>query len=158
MNKSLAITCPIPPFSTHQAVPGYGGGSNPISILFCHRRDEFTQCNHCRQYQYAEPHHCAEYLTLFADRAHYRQRTWTLNDIVRSEFLSEQITTARLQEASWDSTLNPGVINSVMIDPDKLSTRELYDTIDFLQKNELEAGRYQLAFCTLGIVAPNQVG
>ncbi|HBC55551.1 MAG TPA: LPS export ABC transporter permease LptG [Gammaproteobacteria bacterium] len=84
--------------------------------------------------------------TLFADRAHYRQRTWTLNDIVRSEFLSEQITTARLQEASWDSTLNPGVINSVMIDPDKLSTRELYDTIDFLQKNELEAGRYQLAF------------
>ncbi len=84
--------------------------------------------------------------TVFAERAHYRQRTWTLNQIVRSEFLPDRIITEELSEASWDSSLNPGVINSVMIDPDKLSARGLYDTMQFLHQNELEAGRYELAF------------
>ncbi len=83
--------------------------------------------------------------TVRAATASYQGDEWLLEDIVRTVIGDGQVTTDRLPEASWQSLIDPALIDVVTVNPEKLSTWGLYKYIEYLHDNSLAAGRYELA-------------
>ncbi|MEE8429578.1 MAG: LptF/LptG family permease, partial [Gammaproteobacteria bacterium] len=54
---------------------------------------------------------------------------------------------------AWETLLSPDLLRVLVIDPRYHSIRDLARYIDYLDKNELEAGHYRLAFWA-NIAAP----
>lgn len=81
-----------------------------------------------------------------ARTAMYQGNKWQLQDIQYSKISETGITTQHQPSAEWGSLLSPAVLGVVAVKPDKLSLLGLYKYIDYLQDNNLNADRYEMAF------------
>ncbi|ABA58373.1 LPS export ABC transporter permease LptG [Nitrosococcus oceani] len=88
-----------------------------------------------------------------AARAIYHKDGWHLYDVTQRLISTKGITTRRLDEALWESGLNPEMLDVVMVDPQQLSAWGLYRYIGYLQKSKQAAEQYRQAFWSK-IVAP----
>ncbi len=84
----------------------------------------------------------------YAKSAHFEQGRWVLKDIVQSYVSEDSVDSRQVRRASWESLLSPDLISVLSITPERLSTWELYKYIVYLEDNEQNAGRYELAFWT----------
>ena len=96
-------------------------------------------------------------VSTFAHKAEYREDTWVLEGIQQSIIDENGVTTRHSEKATWNSILNPDLINVVVIKPELLSMWSLGDYIRYLKTNHQDASRYQLAFWTK-LVAPLATG
>ncbi|ADE16072.1 permease YjgP/YjgQ family protein [Nitrosococcus halophilus Nc 4] len=78
--------------------------------------------------------------------ATYHRDGWHLSDITQRIISSQGITTRRLPEALWESSLSPEMLDVVMVDPQQLSAWGLYRYIDYLEENKQATEQYQQAF------------
>lgn len=83
-----------------------------------------------------------------ASKAHFTKGRWMLKDIIQSHISDDGVDTQRLARASWESLLNPDLINLLSVTPERLSTWDLYKYIDYLHANGQEAKPYEMAFWT----------
>ncbi len=83
---------------------------------------------------------------IHARRAYYQQGRWVLEELVETRLRPERVETFHKPRATWDSLLSPGLVGILILEPDKLSTLELYHYIQYLKQNGLRAAQYQLAF------------
>ena len=83
---------------------------------------------------------------MHARTAAYQENKWQLQDIQHSKISETGITTQHQSSAEWGSLLSPAVLGVVAVKPDKLSVLGLYKYIDYLQDNNLNADRYEMAF------------
>ncbi len=80
-----------------------------------------------------------------ARSAVYLNQEWLLKNIKITQFSENGITAHKKPQAEWQSLLSPELLGTVAIDPSNLSSLGLYNYVRYLEKNGLDAGRYQVA-------------
>ncbi len=81
-----------------------------------------------------------------AKRAYFIDDEWILEGIQQSFIEKDKVITKELKKARWQSLLRPELINIVAVSPINLSIIGLQKYISYLQKNNLNSERYELAF------------
>lgn len=84
-------------------------------------------------------------VSTFARSAEYVDDQWLLRDMQQTRISDEGLERRELSLASWDSLLNPDVINLVTIKPRYLSLWGLLDYIGYLDANEQNSMLYRQA-------------
>jgi len=79
-----------------------------------------------------------------ARQARYENERWQLRDIVRTEFQDDRVISRRISKVSWNTLLDPQLLEVVAVKPQSLSATGLYRYINYLQGNGLDAGRYEM--------------
>ncbi|PCI53908.1 MAG: lipopolysaccharide ABC transporter permease LptG [Gammaproteobacteria bacterium] len=83
---------------------------------------------------------------LRADSAIYQDNAWLLSTVVNTQLSQQKITTTKVAQQVWKSSLTPEKLGVVTVTPESLSVRGLIDYLDYLKANEQDSSRYQLAF------------
>jgi lipopolysaccharide export system permease protein len=80
-----------------------------------------------------------------AESAHYIDGRWELRQIRQTEFDGDQMQARHIARASWDSMLDPDLIEMVAINPDTLSLLALSRYVEFARLNGQNAQRWEHA-------------
>jgi len=80
-----------------------------------------------------------------ADSAVYRQGGWILQGVLSSDITEQGVTSARAEEAPWQTNLSPDLLNVVTVKPNTLSILGLYEYVQYLNDNGLDAAVYEQA-------------
>jgi lipopolysaccharide export system permease protein len=81
-----------------------------------------------------------------ANGARYGEDGWVLEDIERSRVTANGVEVERMEQAEWDSMLDPGLLKVIVVDPRMLPVWGLYKYIRFMALNKQDAGPYEVAF------------
>lgn len=82
-----------------------------------------------------------------ASEAVFQQdKQWQLKNIEQSSISTEQVTTAKIESRSWKSSIDPKLLNVVVVKPENLSLYDLALYIDFLKGNKQKSETFELAF------------
>ena len=82
----------------------------------------------------------------FAKRAQFDQGHWQLNDVSTTFFHDRSTEVIKVPEESWDVSLSPQLLSTVVMAPESLSIAGLWSYIHYLKEQGLNNGRYWLAF------------
>ncbi len=80
-----------------------------------------------------------------AMRARYENGQWRLFDLEQTQIDERQVEKENIDEAVWQSDLNPEVINLVIVEPGQLGAMELRDYITYMENNNQDTLRYRQA-------------
>ena len=81
-----------------------------------------------------------------ADNATYlKERTWTLNDVVRTTFEGQRTVVKQIPTLEWTSVLEPQLLSMLVVKPDRMSAWNLYSYSQHLKENRQKALRYEIA-------------
>jgi lipopolysaccharide export system permease protein len=80
-----------------------------------------------------------------ADDARYVKKHWILDGISRSTISQERVEVSRVASAAWDSLLDPGLLDVVLVDPQALPVWGLFRYVRFMAENNQDAGPYAVA-------------
>ena len=83
---------------------------------------------------------------LSAKSAIYQDKSWLLSDVEEFSLTDDEIITKSHSQKIWSSSLTPKKLGVVTVTPESLSLRGLIDYLDYLEANEQDPSRYQLAF------------
>jgi lipopolysaccharide export system permease protein len=83
---------------------------------------------------------------LRAESAQYQDNVWLLSNVENTQLSKQQITTTKVEQQIWQSSLTPEKLGVVTVTPESLSVSGLIDYLDYLEANEQDPSRYQLAF------------
>lgn len=72
-------------------------------------------------------------------------RRWLLKDITQTDFEDMKTTVREIAEAHWDSILDPNLLDTLMVKPEKMSALRLYSYAQHLKENRQKALRYEIA-------------
>jgi lipopolysaccharide export system permease protein len=81
-----------------------------------------------------------------ARRAEHRNGEWTLFEVRRSRFRERGVESETVARERWDSGLNPELLSLGVTRPRYLATRDLSASLDYLQRNGLDAGAFESAY------------
>ncbi len=82
---------------------------------------------------------------LSAASAVYQTDAWQLQQVSET-FIDDKVKTIELNSKAWVSTLTPDKLGVVTVKPESLSIRGLVDYLEYLNENQQDTSRYQLAF------------
>lgn len=85
-------------------------------------------------------------LATHAERAEHRGDHWLLFRIHQSRIEENAISRRELEQARWDSLLDPGLLSALMVAPTMLPVTELYRYIRVMRQNGQSATDYEVAF------------
>lgn len=83
---------------------------------------------------------------LLARKAIYQQGNWLLKNVSRTQFLGNKTEVDKMDNYLWKTELTPKKLEVVLSDPDKMSMRDVYNYINYLEDNDQDANRYWLTF------------
>jgi lipopolysaccharide export system permease protein len=84
-----------------------------------------------------------------AESGNYLQeRRWRLKNIMQTNFEERKTSVAAMGEASWQSVLDPALLNVLLVKPDKMSAWRLYSFAQHLRENRQKTLRYEIALWT----------
>lgn len=92
-----------------------------------------------------------------AQSAAFQKNQWVLENVVSSDLTSKQVTYHRQKKLIWDTKLSPDLLSVVTLHPATMSIHGLYQYINYLNKNGLDAATYEYAMWGK-IVAPFVTG
>jgi lipopolysaccharide export system permease protein len=83
----------------------------------------------------------------YADRAYYlSDRRWRLESVVETRFDDLKTSAVHTKaEAVWQSVLDPGLLNILLVKPEQMSAWSLYSYSQHLRENRQRALRYEIA-------------
>jgi lipopolysaccharide export system permease protein len=85
-------------------------------------------------------------LVSFARSGSYQgDRRWLLEDIAQTTFTDVRTATSRIASASWQSVLEPSLLNVLLVKPEKMSAASLYSYAQHLRENRQKTLRYEIA-------------
>jgi lipopolysaccharide export system permease protein len=74
------------------------------------------------------------------------ERRWLLRDVIQTRFEDNMKTAVReTPEANWQSVLDPGLLNVLLVKPEQMSAWSLYSFSQHLKENRQKALRYEIA-------------
>ena len=94
-------------------------------------------------YEFDEQHRMRT--STHANKAVYEDGQLVLRGITQSDISVKGIKSRSFEGAQWDSILSPELLNIVLIDPLRISIRDLYSYSTYLRDNGQDAARYELA-------------
>ena len=90
--------------------------------------------------------------SLFAQRGVYHdiragQNYWLLEAVTYSDFTSSGVKVGKLPSLEWRTSLTPNLISSeIVVQPDRMSIRELVAKIKYMDEQGLESKKFELGF------------
>jgi lipopolysaccharide export system permease protein len=75
----------------------------------------------------------------------YQNGSWLLQNISVTTFTAEKTLTEELDEFVWKTELTPKKLEVILSDPDRMSMRDIYNYIAYLENNDQDASRYWLS-------------
>jgi lipopolysaccharide export system permease protein len=82
----------------------------------------------------------------FAKSGSYQSdRRWLLRDVSETRFEAMKTEVREIPEASWQSVLDPQLINVLLVKPEQMSAWSLYSFSQHLKENRQKALRYEIA-------------
>lgn len=81
-----------------------------------------------------------------AERAEYRGNHWLMFGIRQSQIDEAGVVGRQLDQARWDSLLDPGLLSAIVVQPTMLRINELYHYIRVMRDNDQSATDYEVAF------------
>lgn len=72
-------------------------------------------------------------------------RRWLLKDVVRTTFEGGKTDVSAIPEESWQSVLDPDLLNTLLVQPEQMSAWSLYTYAQHLRENHQKASRYEIA-------------
>lgn len=83
----------------------------------------------------------------------YKNKKWVLNDIKRSTFSGVDVSSISIKQEVWQHLFNPDLFGVIAVKPGDMSATDLYKYSGYLEKNQLDASHYRLAFW-LKVITP----
>ncbi|GGB67824.1 LPS export ABC transporter permease LptG [Shewanella inventionis] len=80
-----------------------------------------------------------------ANKAIFIDDVWQLSGVVTTYVQDERVIREHLDKDTWTSSLTPDKLSVVSVKPESLSIRGLLDYLDYLEVNEQDSSRYELA-------------
>ena len=87
-------------------------------------------------------------LVTYAKSAQHDGLNWVLRDIRQTSIGAERVDSRDVQQAVWDSLIDPGLLDVVVVRPTMLPLSGLHRYILFLRQNGQSASAYEVAFWT----------
>lgn len=81
-----------------------------------------------------------------AERGHYRDGEWVLENVQESRLDGEGVTRNDHVRRTWEAGIDPSLLRVVAVRAEHLSSIGLYRYIDYLERNDIDAARYRNAF------------
>jgi lipopolysaccharide export system permease protein len=81
-----------------------------------------------------------------AQRAEHRDGKWTLFDLRRTQFLERGVKSETIAQERWDSNLKPELLSLGVTRPRYLATRDLSESLEYLERNGLDRGAFESAY------------
>lgn len=81
-----------------------------------------------------------------AERARHYGQGWLLSQVRRSRFSERQVNSEQIEQEQWDSALSPDVLSLGITRPRYLPLAELRRSLDYLQRNQLDAQEFESAY------------
>lgn len=81
----------------------------------------------------------------FAKQGEHQDGKWILQDIRQSVIDRDYVSTHDIELASWDSVLEPEIVNLLIVKPEYLTFLGLINYIDYLEQNAQNTQRYEQA-------------
>jgi lipopolysaccharide export system permease protein len=133
----------------NSALSAKGGVWNREGTLFMHFNS--VQANGkllgVTRYQYDDKQRLI--LASFAEIALYTSDGWREESVIETRFpesREELITTKKYPSRPWQTELSPNLLTILVQDTDNLAITKLYDYAQYLEKQNLENGKYLLAY------------
>lgn len=82
----------------------------------------------------------------FASQASFVNGRWHLNNVKHSELSNGSVKTSSSPVEVWDKLIDPELFDVLQTKPINMSAMRLYQYSQYIEKNELDASSYQLAF------------
>lgn len=83
---------------------------------------------------------------ILAKKAMYKEGYWLLQNVSQTTFFDEKTEIKSFPEFTWKTELTPKKLEVIISEPDKMSMRDIYSYISYLETNEQDASRYWLTF------------
>jgi len=127
-------------------ISGNGGTWAKDGDYFVHIKEieDTGTLNGVQIYRFDENLKLASWLS--ADRATFQKQSWLLTDVVDTYITDRQVSSETLVTKEWTSSLTPDKLGVVMVKPEYLSIRGLIEYLDYLDANQQDPSRFQLAF------------
>jgi lipopolysaccharide export system permease protein len=93
----------------------------------------------------------------YANSGAFDDDGWWLNNVDITSFTEQQITSESFERKRWNSTLTPDKLGIVAVKPEALSITGLVDYVNYLESNDQDPARYELALWRK-ILQPISVG
>ena len=93
----------------------------------------------------------------YANSGAFDDDGWWLNNVDVTSFTEQQITSESFERKRWNSTLTPDKLGIVAVKPEALSISGLVDYVNYLESNDQDPARYELALWRK-ILQPVSVG
>jgi len=81
-----------------------------------------------------------------AKGAFFNADRWTLEGVTEVDIGPDRVTTSRLAQRPWRTSVKPGLLESAVSRPSYLSLRVLWEQIHYLERNGLNDSLYRSAF------------
>jgi len=82
----------------------------------------------------------------FAKRGDYQSdRRWLLKEVVQTTFDGMKVGVKKIDQASWQSVLDPALLSVLLVKPEQMSAWSLYSYAQHLKENRQKALRYEIA-------------
>jgi lipopolysaccharide export system permease protein len=81
-----------------------------------------------------------------AKRAEHRNGEWMLFDLRRSRFVERGVKSTSVARERWESALKPELLSLGVTRPRYLATRDLSDSLAYLERNGLDRGEFENAY------------
>jgi len=82
----------------------------------------------------------------FAKQAVYENNTWKLSDIKHSLISKSGVETVAAEEEHWERLVSTDLFDVITVKPEFMGAIKLKKYISYLDENELDSKRYQLAY------------
>jgi len=83
---------------------------------------------------------------MVANKATYQEGSWLLEDVSKTTFSEDRTEVESFPEFVWKTELTPRKFEVIISEPDKMSMRDIYGYITYLESNDQDASRYWLTF------------
>jgi len=95
-------------------------------------------------YEFDESYHLISIVA--AQRASYVSKDrWMLKDVKQTLLSNQSAMINNQPQMKWHTTLNPRLLNVLILLPEKMSSRDLYQYTQHLRDNHQKTGRYEIA-------------
>ena len=81
---------------------------------------------------------------MVANKATYQGGSWLLQDVSKTTFFEDKTAVESFPEFTWKTELTPKKFEVIISEPDKMSMRDIYGYITYLESNDQDANTYWL--------------
>jgi lipopolysaccharide export system permease protein len=80
-----------------------------------------------------------------AKSGRFEEDGWSLGEVTQTLFGENNIKSTYFPEANWQSLIRPELLNVLLVQPEKMSARNLYSYITHLSENKQKTSRHEIA-------------